>query len=188
MKQILESAPSMLTFSIIINKVEPSLKKKWALEPDTKNQFMKGLCAELPRCTDSVHVIEFSEEFHGAENALWQNSPSLDALKSFVWNAPAVWIDQSTVAAIQHESYEIELKAVERRSEEALKRQAQDYDRKFEEYKSATEERFANLGNQQKNANEGSAWTYSDMLNPFTEFLDWAWTELRLKTGQGVGN
>jgi len=67
MKLVFESAPTA-AYSIIVNKVAEHIVQRWQRDVDTFTAFKASLCAQLPRCADSVHVISFSEELSGAED------------------------------------------------------------------------------------------------------------------------
>lgn len=98
MRLILESAPDIKQYSVIINKVTKPIMDKFEQNPDEFAKVKTCLLAGLPEATNRFFVIPKDENLEDLDDQLMKKLP--DGLEEFVRSEPGMLIQKSDVKDI----------------------------------------------------------------------------------------
>jgi len=118
---ILEAAPPIVEYNIIVNKVSKRLVRDFTRDPEAKSDWVTMLLANLPRKTINIHFIGESEELKDEDNVDYK----LDqATTNFINAAPGMIIPKEDVNDVKAD----ELTKLEEKHEEEMNRLKADND------------------------------------------------------------
>jgi len=116
MQLILEAAPTITNYSIIVNKVT----KKWVeniQKPENLKEWMTTLMAGLPKVTANIHFMHRSEDLEDGDNVKYE-APR-DVIQ-FIENAVGMHIKSTDVKTIDGDSFAEKLEKQEKKMLEIL--------------------------------------------------------------------
>lgn len=105
MKLVLEAAP-ITHYGIILNKIESSIANRYRSNATLFDDLKVRLMGNLPQICDRVHIVDWSQQLHGKENAVWEDVSGVKALRSFMDSIPSLDIDAGNVLEIKVKDYE----------------------------------------------------------------------------------